>query len=193
MSKIPWGVQGWFKAEPLFADVVLNSRPGAKLAEVGAWRGQSTITMARYLKERGDTSIEFHVFDTWEGSDEQLHRDLISEIEARGKTLYEEFTDNLATYGVSDWVIPHVMASPAAASIFEDCSLDFVFLDGDHTYEGVCADIDAWLPKLKVGGVLAGDDWKAPGWETVQRAVEDKLGYLGIQSPCPYIWKVTKL
>jgi hypothetical protein len=45
------------------------------------------------------------------------------------------------------------------AKTFVDQSLDFAFLDADHTYEGVKADIEAWLPKVKPGGWLCGHDY----------------------------------
>jgi hypothetical protein len=35
-----------------------------------------------------------------------------------------------------------------------------VFIDADHTYEAVKADIAAWLPKVKPDGILAGHDYK---------------------------------
>lgn len=47
----------------------------------------------------------------------------------------------------------------AAARHVEDGSLDFVFIDGDHSTEGVSADIRAWRPKIKTGGRLIGHDW----------------------------------
>lgn len=45
---------------------------------------------------------------------------------------------------------------------FEDNSLDFVYLDGDHSAGEVKKDIDYWLPKVKVGGILGGHDAKEP-------------------------------
>lgn len=50
--------------------------------------------------------------------------------------------------------------SPAAASLVPDRSLDFVYLDADHQFESVVADIRAWLPKVRQGGVLAGHDYE---------------------------------
>jgi len=46
-----------------------------------------------------------------------------------------------------------------AANKFEDNSLDFVYIDGDHSLE-VLFDIYAWINKVKLGGILSGHDWK---------------------------------
>lgn len=51
--------------------------------------------------------------------------------------------------------------SVAAAVRFREESLDFIYLDADHSYESVKADLEAWYPKLKRGGLLAGDDYGA--------------------------------
>ncbi len=51
------------------------------------------------------------------------------------------------------------MDSVAAANTFPDRSLDFVYLDGDHSLAGCTRDIVAWAPKVKVGGILAGHDY----------------------------------
>lgn len=66
------------------------------------------------------------------------------------------------------------MPSIEAAALVPDASLDFVFLDAMHFYEDVIEDIDAWLPKLKSGGVFSGDDMSSrfPG---VEKAVTEKL------------------
>ena len=63
-----------------------------------------------------------------------------------------------------------------AAKDFKDESIDFVFIDGDHSFLGVTQDLAAWLPKVKVGGIVSGHDFSdSPrGWygavETVLRA-----------------------
>lgn len=40
--------------------------------------------------------------------------------------------------------------------------LDFVFIDADHTYEGVREDIAAWRPLVRPGGYIGGHDWDHP-------------------------------
>jgi len=49
--------------------------------------------------------------------------------------------------------------SVEAAKQVPDGSLDFVYIDGAHDYTNVKADIEAWAPKVKVGGIISGDDF----------------------------------
>lgn len=51
------------------------------------------------------------------------------------------------------------LQSVVAARCFPLQSLDFVFIDGDHSAEAVSADIAAWTPNIKPGGILAGHDF----------------------------------
>ncbi|WP_353432454.1 class I SAM-dependent methyltransferase [Polynucleobacter sp. MWH-UH23A] len=57
-----------------------------------------------------------------------------------------------------------------AANKFVDESLDLVYIDGDHTYDGVVKDLAAWFPKVRKGGVICGDDI---GWPGVKQAVDE--------------------
>jgi predicted O-methyltransferase YrrM len=49
--------------------------------------------------------------------------------------------------------------SDEAVSQFEDNSLDFVFVDGLHTYDQILKDCENYYPKLKTGGLLIGHDY----------------------------------
>lgn len=48
--------------------------------------------------------------------------------------------------------------SQAASRLFKDEFFDMVYLDAEHTYDGVLGDIHLWWPKIKSGGILAGHD-----------------------------------
>ena len=63
--------------------------------------------------------------------------------------------------------------SASMANNVEDGSLDFVFIDADHSYESALADIKAWAPKVRPGGAVMGHDID---FETVAQAVKDTLG-----------------
>jgi len=64
------------------------------------------------------------------------------------------------------------MTSLEAAAKCAPASLDLVFIDGDHSYEAVRADIKAWLPTLKPSGVLAGHDFYKPFPGVIQAVTE---------------------
>ena len=80
------------------------------------------------------------------------------------------------------------MISIEASKLYEDNSLDFVFIDASHEYEDVKADILSWLPKVKIGGILAGHDYNT--FEGVNRAVDEifNINDLEISEYC-YIYK----
>ena len=65
------------------------------------------------------------------------------------------------------------MLSVQAAAEIKDDSLDFVFIDGDHSYEGVKADIQAWYPKVKEKSWISGHDWGKLNKGNVEKAVRE--------------------
>jgi len=70
---------------------------------------------------------------------------------------YAEAIQRLSKYGDRSIVLKGM--SIEMASKIPDNSLDFVYLDGAHYYSGVMDDLNAYYPKLKSGGVMAGHDW----------------------------------
>jgi len=56
-------------------------------------------------------------------------------------------------------VVIHRQHSKDAAEKFENESLDFVYIDGNHSYLACMEDLKAWYPKVKSGGILSGDDF----------------------------------
>ena len=66
-----------------------------------------------------------------------------------------------------------VMDTTEASTLFDDESVDFVFIDCDHSYDGVRGDIENWGPKVKIGGMITGHDINL---DSVQRAIADTIG-----------------
>jgi hypothetical protein len=75
-----------------------------------------------------------------------------------------------------------------ASKLVEDESLDFVFIDADHSFEGVDGDITHWMPKVKKGGYVIGHDIH---WPTVKSAVEKHFGQ-DYKKEQDFIWYVVK-
>ena len=63
-----------------------------------------------------------------------------------------------------------------ACEQFEDEFFDVVYIDGDHTYNGVMSDIRSYLPKVKHGGLLCGHDYWDSGLVAPKQAVDDVFG-----------------
>jgi len=70
------------------------------------------------------------------------------------------------------------MDSVEAAFLFPDEYFDFIYIDADHSYEGVVRDLNAWWPKIKKGGLFCGDDY-IPDDGDIWLVVGDKEEYAG--------------
>lgn len=80
------------------------------------------------------------------------------------------------------------MTTYEAAQAVEDGSLDFVFIDADHSYEAVRTDIAMWRSKVRPGGWLGGHDY-SPKFPGVIKAV-DQLYADRLQTLPGAIWGV---
>ena len=54
------------------------------------------------------------------------------------------------------------MTSLEAVKKFDDGSIDFIHIDQRHGYQVIKNDIVAWWPKLKIGGLISGDNYEYP-------------------------------
>jgi hypothetical protein len=156
--------EDWFTYPELYSNMVREASDGAKFVEVGSWRGRSASFMGVEI-HNSNKKIYFDCVDTWKGSVEhQSDPSIIND------TLYSEFLSN--TKSLSHIIRPIRLSSLEAAKLYDDNSLDFVFIDASHEYNDVVDDINAWLPKVKEGGTLAGHDI---GNHDVKKAVDSTL------------------
>lgn len=165
-------VPGWCDYDDYYATLVAALPSGARVVEVGGWKGQSAACMGIEIANSGK-AIRYDVVDTWEGSDEPIHQ---ADLDVVAGTLYDAFLRHIEP--IREYVTPVRMASVEAAATYADASLDAVFLDGAHDTDSVIADCQAWWPKVKPGGVLAGHD---ANWESVQRGVHAVCQWAGVR------------
>lgn len=153
----------WTEGDAEFYERLVKHFPvGARVVEIGCWKGRSSRCLADLgIKYQKDLRITF--VDTWEGSEEHQHLE-----DVKNGTLFAQFVRNMDGIDFDFYRMPSV----DAAEEFDDGSLDFVFIDAAHDYDNVCADIRAWLPRVKRHGILAGHDFQH---EPVRRAVFDCL------------------
>ena len=163
-------LEGWFSFEKFYKEVELFE--GMKIVEIGCWKGKSSSCMAVKIANSG-FKISFDCVDTWKGSREHGEQD---------ESLYQSFIENMKP--VEGLYNAKRMTSLEAAQTYEDGSLDLIWIDASHEYEDVKDDIQAWLPKLKKGGIIGGDDYH-PAWSGVIQAV-DELMPNSIHNEGPY-------
>ena len=65
-------------------------------------------------------------------------------------------------------------AGEKLVNLFEDESLDFVYIDANHRYDNVKQDIEIWYPKVRQGGILAGHDYLDFDWYADENFAENK-------------------
>ncbi len=168
-------IHGWFTFPNLYKEMVSHFPDGSHFAEIGVWKGKSACYMAVEIIN-SKKKIRFDCIDTWEGSDE--HLDVGGEafepnLVNNKEWIWESFTNNIKP--VKDIITPVRKPSLEAVNLYEDNSLDFVFIDAAHDYVNVTNDIKAWFPKVKTGtGIIAGHDYS---WgPEVKRAADDFFG-----------------
>jgi cephalosporin hydroxylase len=164
-------LEGWFNFEAEYDRAVKQARPGDTLVEVGIFMGRSLAYLSRRAIDSGNELTIVGV-DSFGQVDNHRQR-FIAETERHAR---EEID--------ACQIMP--IPSIEAAKRFPDRSLAFVWLDADHTYEGVCADIRAWRPKLRIGGVLAGHDYAdhQPGVIKAVDELIENFAVCGVGTDC---------
>ena len=76
--------------------------------------------------------------------------------------VYTDAMENIK--GFEDRAIMVRATSEIAADMFNDNSLDFVYIDANHAYDYVVQDIELWYPKVKKGGFICGHDYLGLDW-----------------------------
>lgn len=66
-----------------------------------------------------------------------------------------------------------VPCESAEAAAFVPDDLDFVFIDGDHSFSGVMQDLETWWPRVAETGILTGHDYGNPNFPDVKLAVDE--------------------
>lgn len=161
---------GYSRYINMYHEMVSIAEDGALFVELGSFLGQSTAAMAAMIK-RSNKQIRFDAVDIFELSEfsDDVHHDIVKE---HGGNFLQAFTNNLLKADVLDIVNIVKTTSLQAANRYPDRSISYLMIDASHKYQDVCDDIRAWYPKIKMGGIISGDDYD---WEEVNKAVVDTI------------------
>jgi FkbM family methyltransferase len=149
--------------------------PDGKGVEIGVLRGDySKIILERWH------GGQLYLIDAWRhldsyvdmnGQDDKYHYDCLIQT-----------CENIKPWQNRAHIIR--MDSAASANMFPDEHFDFVYIDADHSYEGVVRDMKAWWPKVKKGGLFCGDDYIPDDgdiWLTIQGKEPVYAGKFGVR------------
>jgi hypothetical protein len=161
-DRFPTDLQGWHSQHPYLTRAIQEIRP-CIVAEVGVWKGASIVTMAKEM-QRLNLDASVIAIDTWLGSSEHyLWEKFIPDLdfEFGYPRLYHKFAANICKEGLANYVVPLPLDSINAFQLLKERRIrpDVLHIDAGHDYFSVMADLKAWWPQLKEGGVLIGDDY----------------------------------
>lgn len=194
----PIDVHGWGSDAPVFRELIGQVQPRL-IIEVGTWKGASAIHMARccFLLNLVDTQIV--CVDTWLGAlefwqdqgDAERYQSL--RLTHGYPRVYEQFVANVVRAGHQNTIIPFPQTSQIAARWFarKGVRADLIYLDASHDEADVLADMRAYWPLLRPGGVLFGDDRLV--FQDVDRALTTFTREIGRTAAADdRYWQVTK-
>lgn len=170
-------IPGWFQWRSGQEEAVRHFPEGSRIVEVGNYLGRSLCSLADAAQAGGKKFTLIGV-DTCRGSGAEgargkdYHGAAVAE---GGGTFAGQLHRNIVACGFAEVISLIVADSDTASAFFADGSLDWVHLDARHDCESVKADIRTWLPKVKTGGWLSGDDYDEIKWAGVVRAVRELL------------------
>lgn len=121
--------------------------------------------------------------DPWLAADPDAYVDRANVAQDQHERYYEQTKRRLARHGGRSEIWR--LTSAQAARRVEPASLDFVYIDARHDYASVLEDLEAWFPRVRPGGIIAGHDYAdgvfASGVFGVKRAVDEFFGRRGLE------------
>lgn len=124
-----------------------------KVVEIGSFLGDKSTSAFGEAILRYRKNAMIYCVDIFEDEPYKIYKSFLKK--TQGEKMIDVFKRNTKKYNIT--IIRKL--SVEAAKDFEDESVDLIFIDADHSYEAVKADITAWLSKLKKGAVMCGHDY----------------------------------
>lgn len=187
--------KGWFNGFDFQAYRSMASEvpDRGRMVEIGSYQGRSLASIAPQiiLKDLNVLAVDpFLEFLLDESAIRQTDSRLAVALDRFGFDIppvpepefkpFTEDVENTFHKTMSDWGLEQNVrlvkkTSVEAAKLVPDGSLDFVFIDGDHTGDAVILDVYTWWPKLKPSGFMGGHDYVASGGTELMRKMRSTL------------------
>lgn len=136
---------------------LLQTKPAAHVLEIGVFEGE----FSEFLLTSFPTIEAYHMIDPWAHLDEwnkPLNKsdDFLQHAHDKAMNRTSFAAEKIAVHRGKTTEMIHEI---------EDGTLDFVYIDGDHTLRGILIDLIQVLPKMKPNGWIAGDDFASSIWQ----------------------------
>lgn len=161
--------QGWFHHGTKILELVEQYRPKV-CVELGTWMGASAIPVARSIRRWGGTLT---CVDTWAGDVQAPNT-----VRPSAPWMLVNCARNIMDAGVGSTVRLMPSSTAEAAAQWRE-PIDYLYIDAAHDFDSVLADLAAWFPHVKPGGLLLGDDYGSdlfPGVKTAWDAFASREG-----------------
>jgi len=133
-------------------------KPGFKCVEVGVFMGDFSEIILTYKPKK------LFLIDSWASSATSGDTIYAAELGKCHQTDFDKWETDVRERFKDDKRVEIIKNySVDAAKQFKDKSLDWIYIDAAHHYEAVLKDLNAWIPKVKMGGYLCGDDFLING------------------------------
>jgi predicted O-methyltransferase YrrM len=154
-------VAGWLPGRQAFAlyRMGMNLPDYPVVVEIGSWRGKSAVVLGHSVIDKVGARV--FCVDPWDRSGGPQYLTTEPDVDN-----FQDFTSNIEKAGVSHIVEP-VKGYSANIGAIWSLPIDLLFIDGDHSYEGVLTDLTTWVPFLRAGGILAMHDVYEPASASV--------------------------
>lgn len=141
---------GWFNHGAQILRLVDQHQPYV-CVELGTWMGASAIPVARVIRQwRGTLTC----IDTWAGEVDGG----VESPQPITPWMLPACARNILQAGVSG-TVRLVPSTTLEAARWWNTPIDYLYVDADHRYESVLADLRAWVPHVAPGGLIVGDDY----------------------------------
>jgi len=152
-----------------------QARGRKRIVEIGSYRGKSCVILALGAEDVNGrvTAIDPHM-----------------NLGSLDNTLYgqgdaDEFYAAIARHNVAHRVTKLKMTSAEALSKWNNAEIDLLWIDGDHSYDGIRFDLEKWSPFVRPGGIIAAHDFAH--LDDVRRAWRDVIESTGKWSPSGFV------
>jgi len=179
-----WCFVHLYKGLPLRFIAEIEKNPFQAIAEIGVFKG----VFSKFLRTLFPQA-HLHLIDPWKIYPEYLMKEA-GPITRKQREMTEAYKTVKELFARDPLTSVHRMTSLEGAKTVPN-NLDLVYIDGNHDYRFVKEDIQTWMPKLRSGGYLCGDDYALGKFPGVVKAVEEHRNSNTIIFPSG-IWVIKK-